>query len=193
MIDHLGIQKHYREFEQVAVPHMPILHNYALHLTKNLEDAKDLVQETFFKAFRAWSGFEAGTNIKGWLYQIMRNSYINLYRKNQREPRKTDYNDDQLYRTVSQPGSFDPQILRGKSYNEIFEDEVAHSIDLLPDDFKTVVLLSDYEDLSYEEIADIVDCPIGTVRSRLHRARRQLQKSLSHYAKDNGFIMNQSD
>jgi len=177
------------EFEQTAIPHMDVLRHHALHLTRNSEDANDLVQETYLKAFRSWHSYEKGTNIKGWLYQIMKNSYINLYRKKVKEPRKIEYSDIHFHHTGNPFGELDLRQFDGKSYDNIFEDEVAHSFQSLPLDFKTVLLLSDYEDLSYEEIAHIVDCPIGTVRSRLHRGRRHLQKRLFDYASRNGYIM----
>ncbi len=174
-------------FEKIALPHMNMLYSYALHLTMNSDNAKDLLQDTYLKAFRFWDKYEEGTNIKGWLYQIMKNSYINFYRKKTKEPRKIEY-DENLYGhhaagKADGIGSFKTH----KSYEDLFEDEIYSSINSLPQDFKTVVLLSDLEDLSYEEIAKIVKCPIGTVRSRLHRGRRQLQKKLFDYAKGHGF------
>jgi RNA polymerase sigma-70 factor (ECF subfamily) len=189
MMNSPEVLKNYQEFEQTAVPHMAALHNYALHLTMNSDDAKDLVQDTYLKAMRFWNRYESGTNIKAWLYQIMKNSYINLYRKKVKEPRKVEYNEDQFHHYINQVGSFDPKHFTDKSYNEIFEDEIARSIESLSKEFQTVVLLSDYEDLSYEEIADMIDCPIGTVRSRLHRGRKQLQNKLLNYAYRNGYIL----
>jgi RNA polymerase sigma-70 factor, ECF subfamily len=116
----LSIQK---DFEQTAIPHMQILYNYALRLTMNSENAKDLLQDTYMKAFRYWNNFEKDTNIKAWLYQIMRNLYINQYRKKIKEPKKVEYDEDQFYYKMSQQGSFDPKYLKAKSYDEIFEDE----------------------------------------------------------------------
>jgi RNA polymerase sigma-70 factor (ECF subfamily) len=179
-----------KDFEQTALPHMDMLRNYALHLTMNSENANDLLQDTYLKAFRFWNDFEKGTNIKAWLYQIMKNSYINQYRKKVKEPKKIEYNENQFYyKSSHHEVSFVPHNLKTKLYNEIFEDEITCSLERLTKDFKTVVLLSDFEEFSYEEIANILECPIGTVRSRLHRGRKQLQKELFGYACQNRYIM----
>jgi RNA polymerase sigma-70 factor (ECF subfamily) len=179
-------------FEQTALPHMPILHTYAFHLTMNSENAKDLLQETYLKAYRFWDNFEKGTNIKAWLYCIMKNSYLNLYRKEVKEPKKVEYQEYHLPYNTSQETSFDHKYLVKKKYNEIFDDEITRSIESLDDSFRDILVLSDVEGLTYEEIAKIVHCPIGTVRSRLHRSRKLLQKKLFMYAKDNRHILQES-
>lgn len=191
MMNSTKILKDQTDFEQTAIPLMDILYNYALHLTMNSENAKDLLQDTYLKAFRFWDSYEKGTNIKAWLSEIMKNSYINQYRKNVKAPKEVEYDENQFFYKISQQVSFDPKYLHTKSYDEIFEDEITRSLDTLTKDFKTAVLLSDFEDFSYEEIANIINCPIGTVRSRLHRGRKQLQKKLFNYAKGNGYIMKQ--
>ncbi len=178
----------YKDFEETVVSLMSTLNNYALHLTMNSEDAKDLLQETYLKAFRFWHMYESGTNIKAWLYQIMKNSYINIYRKKVKEPRKVEYNEGQFYKAIDGSDNFDPKFYRGKKYDDIFEDEITSTLNSLPEDFKNIVLLSDYEDLTYKEIAEILNCPIGTVRSRLHRGRKQMQKKLYDFVRDNGYI-----
>ena len=182
MEDHQG-------FEQSAIPHMPLLRGYALHLTNNSENAKDLLQDTYLKAYRFWNNYEEGTNIKAWLYQIMKNSYINNYRKKVREPNKVEYDENRFCYKTFHDGSFDHTYLKVKHSDEMFEDEIAHSLESLPHAFKTVIILSDVEELIYAEIAQIVACPVGTVRSRLHRGRKMLQKRLFNYAKDNGYII----
>ncbi len=181
-----------RIFEKTALPHMTILHAYALHLTMNSEHAKDLLQETYLKAYRFWGNFEKGTNIKAWLYCIMKNSYINFYRKEIKEPKKVEYQEYHLPYSTTQEASFDKKHLPEKTYDEIFGDEIARSIESLKDSFKNIILLSDVEGLTYKEIAKVIDCPVGTVRSRLYRGRSQLRKKLFKYAKKNGYILQES-
>ena len=181
MADHRG-------FEDIALQHMTTLHAYALHLTMNSNNAKDLLQDTYLKAYKFWSHFEQGTNIKAWLYRIMKNSYINFYRKEIREPQKIEYQEYHLPCNTKQDGSAGQKHLLEKPYNEIFGDEIADSIESLNGLFRDILILSDVEGLTYKEIADIVDCPIGTVRSRLNRGRKQLRKQLFTYAQKNGYI-----
>jgi RNA polymerase sigma factor, sigma-70 family len=176
-------------FEQTALPHITILHTYALHLTMNSENAKDLLQDTYLKAYRFWGNFEKGTNVKAWLYCIMKNSYINRYRKEKKEPKNVQYEECNLPHNTIQETSFGQKYLLEKPYDEIFEDEIARSIDSLKDSFRNIIILSDIEGHTYKEIANIVDCPIGTVRSRLYRSRKQLRKKLFNYAKENGYIL----
>ena len=178
----------HHSFEQTAVPHMAVMHNYAMHLTNNPESAKDLLQDTYLKAYRFWSNFEKGTNIKAWLYQIMKNSHINNYRKKNKEPKNIEYDDSRTCHKTTHDGLFDLSHLKKTQYNEIFEDEVAQSIESLPITFRTVIILSDVEEFTYAEIARMVACPVGTVRSRLHRGRKVLQKRLSNYALAQGYI-----
>lgn len=183
------IEKH-KEFEREAVPHMDILYNYALRMTGNQDDASDLLQETFMKAYRFWDKYEKGTNIRAWLFRIMKNSYINRYRKETKEPDTVDYDKIQNYYSVIRDESTDPNDLQEKIFGGLFEDAVAHAIESLPEDFRTVVILCDIEGLTYEEISEFVDCPIGTVRSRLHRGRRMLRAKLLEYAKKRGYVTN---
>jgi RNA polymerase sigma-70 factor (ECF subfamily) len=182
----------YNNFEHTALPHMAVLHNYAFYLTMNSENAKDLLQDTYIKAYRFWNNFEKGTNVKAWLYQIMKNSYINCYRKETREPKKVEYKEyHSPYNTIKET-SFAHKHVLNKTYDEIFGDEIARSLKSLNDSFRDVIVLSDVEGLSYEEIANTVDCPIGTVRSRLHRGRKLLRKRLFEYARENRYISNKS-
>jgi RNA polymerase sigma-70 factor, ECF subfamily len=182
----------HREFEQEAVPHMDILYNYALRMTSNADDANDLVQETFLKAYRFWDKYEKGTNIRAWLFRIMKNSYINRYRKETKEPETVDYNDIQNFYNTIRYESADPNDLQETIFGGLLEDDVARAIESLPEDFRTVVILCDIEGLSYEEISDFVHCPIGTVRSRLHRGRKMLRAKLYRYASDHGYVKKSS-
>ncbi len=178
----------HEEFVREAVPQMEILYNYALRMTANPDDANDLVQETFLKAYRFWDKYEKGTNIRAWLFRIMKNSYINRYRKETKEPETVDYNDIQNFYNTIRYESSDPNDLQEKIFGGLLEDDVARAIESLPEDFRTVVILCDIEGLSYEEIAEFVDCPIGTVRSRLHRGRKILREKLLRFAKDHGYV-----
>ncbi len=183
-------QAKHQEFQQEAIPHMDILYNYALRMTSNPDDAHDLVQETFLKAYRFWDKYEKGTNIKAWLFRILKNSYINRYRKETKEPDTVDYEDIQnFYHTIRYQSS-DPNDLQEKIFGGLLEDDVARALESLPEDFRTVVILCDIEGLTYEEIAEFVDCPIGTVRSRIHRGRKMLRVKLFDYAKKRGLVTN---
>jgi len=167
---------------------MDVLYNFALRTTGNEDDARDLLQETFLKAYRFWDKYEKGTNIRAWLFRIMKNSYINRYRKETKEPDKVDYEDIENFYNVIRAESTDPNDLQEQLYGNLLGDEVTKALQSLPDDFRTVVILCDIEGLTYEEIAEFVECPIGTVRSRLHRGRKLLQEKLFEYAKQQGMI-----
>ncbi len=177
-----------KKFEEEAIPHMQFLYNFAYRMTGNEEDAKDLVQETYMKAFRFWEQYEPGTNIKAWLFKIMKNSYINKYRKAAKEPGKVDYEEVKNFYETVRDESFETSDLQEHIFENIFEDEVIEALNKLPDEFRTVVILADIEGQSYEEIADFLDIPIGTVRSRLHRGRKMLRKELFEFAKKKGYI-----
>ena len=180
--------KLYKEFEQEALPHMDALYNFALRMTGDGDDANDLVQDTFLKAFRFFDKFEKGTNCKAWLFRIMKNTFINSYRKKTKEPDKVDYEDvEKFYETVK-PSSTDSAHLEKEIYDNLLDDEITSAIASLPDDFKTVIILSDIEGFTYDEIGDFVDCPVGTVRSRLHRARKMLFAKLYKYANEKGYV-----
>lgn len=181
-----------QEFEKEALPHMDILYNYALRMTGNSDDADDLVQESYLKAFRFWDKYEKGTNIRAWLFRIMKNTYINNYRRETKEPDKVNYDDIANFYNTIRDHFTDENDLQEKIYGGLLEDEVTNAIESIPEDFRTVIILSDIEGLSYEEIAEFVDCPIGTVRSRLHRGRKMLQTTLSNYAKKRGYVSEKS-
>ncbi len=182
--------KKQREFEDTAMEHTDALYRTALRMTKNTKDAEDLVQETLLKAFRFFDRFEKGTNIKAWLFKIMMNIFINDYRQKSKKPTSMSYedvDDNYLYHQLkfqkSEGG--DPE---GTLFSRIFDDDVKKAIEELPDDFRIVVVLAFLEEFSYQEIAEIAGLQLGTVKSRLHRGRKLLQKSLWDYAVRNGFL-----
>lgn len=178
----------YEDFEREAVPHMDALYNFALKMTGDSDEADDLVQETYLKAFRFFDKFEKGTNCKAWLFRIMKNTYINKYRKETKEPDKVDYEDVENFYENVKPSSTDSAHLEKDIYDNLLDDELSEAINSLPEDFKTVVILCDIEGFTYEEIADFIDVPVGTVRSRLHRARKMLFTKLQKYASERGYI-----
>jgi RNA polymerase sigma-70 factor (ECF subfamily) len=171
---------------------MDLLFNFALRTAGNESDAQDLLQETFLKAFRFWDKYEKGTNIRAWLFRIMKNSYINRYRKVSREPDTVDYDNVENFYDSIRHDSKDTADLQQKMFGGLLGDEVTAALQELPVDFRTVVILSDIEELTYEEIADFLNCPIGTVRSRLHRGRKMLQKQLVGYAQSKGVVSEES-
>jgi RNA polymerase sigma-70 factor, ECF subfamily len=176
-----------RDFDAEAVPHMKLLYNYAMRMTGDHLDADDLLQDTYMRAFRFFHKFEKGTNCKAWLFRIMKNCYINKYRKNKKEPTKVDYEDVQNFYDSIKADVIEPNDLEHKVFSNLLDDDLINALNSLQDDYKTVVILCDLEGLSYEEIAEFLDCPIGTVRSRLHRGRKILQKKLTGYAKSRGY------
>ncbi len=177
-----------RAFEKEALPHTELLYNYALRMTNNPEDANDLLQETFLKAYRFWDKYEQGTNIRAWLFRIMKNSYINRYRKETKEPQSVAYEEVEGFFSSIRHESVPPNDLQENVLGNLLDDDVASAVADLPEDFRTVVILCDIESLSYEEIAEFVDIPLGTVRSRLHRGRKLLRDRLMEYAKKRGYV-----
>ncbi|MEO8447520.1 MAG: sigma-70 family RNA polymerase sigma factor [bacterium] len=182
-----ALKQRKKDFDAEAMPHMNLLHNYAYKITGNQLDADDLLQETFLRAFRFFDKFEKGTNCKAWLFRIMKNLFINKYRKNQKEPGKVDYGEIENFFDNIRSEKIDSTDLQQKVFSNLLDDDMTNALNSLQDDFKTVVILCDLEGLSYEEIADFVQCPIGTVRSRLHRGRKMLQQKLYNYAKTRGY------
>src|SRR3989339_1265206 len=182
------LQLLYADFQREAVPHMNAVFNFALRMTGDEDDADDLVQETYLKAFRFFDKFEKGTNCKAWLFRILKNSFINDYRKTTKEPNKVDYDDIQNFYENIKADEVETQHYEEDAFANLLDDEISKAISELPEDFRTVVILSDIEGFTYEEIADFVDIPVGTVRSRLHRARKMLYVQLFDYAKDKGFV-----
>lgn len=178
------------EFEQVAMPMADALYGAALRMTRDPARAEDLVQETFMRAYRFWHKFEKGTNVKAWLFRIQTNIFINHYRKRQTEQRVMDDRevDDLLNRYEVDQQSAMPLETRDAFLTHMLGDEVMAALDELPYDFRMAVLLADMHSLSYKEIAEILDCPVGTVMSRLHRARKMLQAKLFDYAVQRGVV-----
>ena len=178
----------YADFQREAVPHMNAVFNFALRMTGDEDDANDLVQETYLKAFRFFDKFEKGTNCKAWLFRILKNSYINDYRKAVKEPNKVDYEDVQNFYENVKSDEIDSKHYEQDAFSNLLDDEITKVLSALPEDFRTAIILSDIEGFTYEEIADFVDIPVGTVRSRLHRARKMLYAQLYDYAKDKGYV-----
>jgi RNA polymerase sigma-70 factor (ECF subfamily) len=179
--------KKHREFERETLPHTGLLYNYALRMTNRPADAEDLLQETFLKAYRFWDKYEQGTNIRAWLFRIMKNSYINRYRKETKEPAMVDYGEVEPYYATVRADSADANDLQETVYGNLLDDDVSGAVAALPEDFRTVVILCDIEGLSYEEIAEFINIPLGTVRSRLHRGRKLLRDRLLTYARKRGY------
>jgi len=180
------------EIEEEALKQVDALYRTALRMTRNPQDAEDLVQETYFRAFRSAHQFQRGTNLRAWLFKILTNSFINQYRKRARKPLSNsleDVEDFYLYSHLVdsglQPDSPDPEAT---VIDQFAEAEVIQSLERLPIEFRQVVLLADVEGFSYKEIAEIVGIPVGTVMSRLHRGRRRLQKELWDYAVTSGYL-----
>ncbi len=177
-------------FERTALPFLDQLYSAGLRLTRNPADAEDLVQETFVKAFAAFHQFEEGTNLKAWLYRILTNTYINIYRKKQREPQQhgvDEIEDWSLARAAGHTAAGLPSA-ETQALDHLPDSDVKEALAALPDDFRMAVYYADVEGFSYKEIAEIMGTPIGTVMSRLHRGRKALQKSLYSYALDRGVI-----
>ena len=175
-------------FKSEAIPHMDALYNGALKMAYNEEDAKDLVQETYFKAFRFFDQFEPGTSCKAWLYKILKNTFINKYRKNKKQPEHVDFNSvEPFVDLVKDKQHFDSNPLDKSILNNYLSDEINEALSKLSYEFRMILILSDIEGFSYKEIADIMNCPIGTIRSRLFRARKMMFKLLSKYAKQEGY------
>jgi RNA polymerase sigma-70 factor, ECF subfamily len=176
-------------FEREALVHLDSLYRVALRLTGNPAEADDLVQETMLKAYRAWHQFERGTNAKGWLLTILRHAFINEYRRRTRHPETVDIDAIEPFSVFQEVQDDDPQ---GTFFDRIVDDEVLQAIDTLPEQFRETVVLSDVEGMSYDEIARVLEVPVGTVKSRLFRARRLLQQKLYDYAVDQGYIKGSS-
>jgi RNA polymerase sigma factor (sigma-70 family) len=174
-------------FNNEFLPHINSMYNFGYRLTFDQDDAKDLVQDTYLKAYRFIESFQKGTNAKAWLFRILKNSFINDYRKKTKEPSKVDYQEVEAYYNSE---DVDRQItpdLRVESLKDMIGDEISNALNSLDVDFRTVIILCDLEGFKYEEMAKILDIPIGTVRSRLHRARNLLKEKLSEYAKSMGY------
>ncbi len=178
----------YRIFDKEFMPHIDSMYNFAFRLTNDEDDANDLVQDTYMKSFRFINSFQEGTNAKAWLFRILKNSFINDYRKKSKEPSKVDYQEVETVYNSTEDAEFESTSdLRIEAVQDMIGDEVAMALNGLPVDFRTVIILCDIEGFTYEEMAKILDIPIGTVRSRLHRARNLLKEKLRSYAKSMGY------
>ncbi len=181
------------EFEREAIPHMAALYTFAVRMTRDEDDASDLVQETYLKAYRFFDKFERGTNCKAWLFRILKNSYINRFRKSSKAPDTVEYDVIEEFYDTIRDSSVETSVLEEQVFSQALDDEVSAALNRLPDEFRTVIILCDIENLTYEEIAEFIDCPIGTVRSRLHRARKILAAQLASYARERGFEVDSED
>ena len=177
-------------FERDVLPLLPSLYGAALRMTRNPADAEDLVQDTYLRAFRGFGGFTEGTNLKAWLYRILTNSFINTYRKKQRQPQIVEGPDD-----IEEWYLFDKlgaQNVQDSAEDEVLDrlpdSDVKEALESIPENFRIPVLLADVEGFSYKEIADIMETPIGTVMSRLHRGRKALEKALWETARERGLV-----
>ncbi|HEX5695294.1 MAG TPA: sigma-70 family RNA polymerase sigma factor [Acidimicrobiia bacterium] len=180
------------DFERDAMQYTRQLYSAAMRMTRNPSDAEDLVQETFLKAYRAYHTFEEGTNLKAWLYRILTNTYINKYRKDTRRPSEVDLGsveDLYLYRRIGSEESAEAaRTTEDRVLEGLVESDIKKAVEDLPENFRLPVLLADLEGFSYKEIAEILDIPIGTVMSRLHRGRKAMQKSLWEFAMKRGLV-----
>jgi RNA polymerase sigma-70 factor (ECF subfamily) len=180
------------QFAEQAMPFAPQLYSAALRMTRNGADAEDLVQETYLKGYRSFATFEEGTNLRAWLFRILTNTYINAYRAKQRRPEETELDtieDFYLYRRI---GGIEEALAARSAEDELMDvftdDEVKQALEDLPESFRLPVLLADVEGFSYKEIAEMLEIPIGTVMSRLHRGRKAMQKALYEFAEERGLV-----
>jgi RNA polymerase sigma-70 factor (ECF subfamily) len=178
------------DFEAAAMPFVDSLYNTAFRMTRNSEDAQDLVQETYFKAYRHYDKFQEGTNFKAWLFKILKNSFINNYRKKQSRPLQTDFAEiedvfenrlsDEAPRKIKSP---EEEFLK-----DVLDEDVQKAMDELPVDYRMAIVLADLEGFSYKEIAEILEVPLGTVMSRLYRGRKLLEHTMLEYAREHGYL-----
>ena len=172
------------------MPYLDPLYNAAYRMARNPQDAEDLVQETYLKAYKYYDKFEEGTNLKAWLFKILKNTFINSYRKKQQAPPKADFADiEESFETIVRDDSGQQaRTPEEELLEKVLDEDVQHAIEELPHDYRMVVLLADLEGFSYKEIADILEIPVGTVMSRLYRGRRLLEEALLKYARGHGYI-----
>ncbi len=183
----LSLPERQKMFVNEFLPFVDALYNFAYRLVLNEDDANDLVQDSYLKAFRFFDSYQPGTNAKAWMFRILKNSFINDFRKKSKEPGKIDYNEVEKTYNSDEVQSNRTVDLRVETEKDRIGDEIANALNNLDVDFRTAVILCDIEGFTYEEMAKILDIPIGTVRSRLHRARNLLKEKLKDYAKTMGY------
>lgn len=186
-----------RDFEEIALPYLNSIYRAALYMARSTQKAEDLAQETYLRAYKAFDSFEKGSNCKAWLFKILKNTFINMYRKDVKSPATLQYEEIEnfyLYDKMASNQSTDIDLSKEpERIKEFIGEEVNAALESLPDEFKETVILSDIEGFTYEEISGITGLPIGTVKSRLYRARKQLQKNLWDYAVKRGLIKNKKE
>jgi len=183
------------DFEAAAMPFVDSLYNTAYRMTRNAEDAEDLVQESYLKAYKYYDKFQEGTNFKAWLFKILKNTFINNYRRRQQRPPQSDFAEieesfetqvsDEVRRRIKSP---EEELLE-----DVLDEDVQRALDELPTDYRMAVLLADLEGFSYKEIAEILELPVGTVMSRLYRGRKLLEASMLSYARDHGYLRDNAE
>jgi RNA polymerase sigma-70 factor (ECF subfamily) len=188
--------QHGWDFEAAAMPFVDSLYNTAYRMARNAEDAEDLVQEAYLKAYKYYDKFQEGTNFKAWLFKILKNTFINKYRKQQQQPLHAAF--DEIEDAFESHLRSDPRLSPMPNPEEellesVLDEHVQKALADLPDDYRMVVLLADLEDFSYKEIADILDIPVGTVMSRLYRGRRMLESAMLHYARSHNYLAEGED
>ncbi len=177
------------DFEAAAIPYLDGLYNMAFRLTHNAEDAEDLIQETYFKAYKHYDKFEAGTNLKAWLYRIMKNTFINGYRKRQSQPPQSTFSEiEGSFENLIEAGDGQVKTPEQEFLAKVLDEDVQLALDALREDYRMVILLVDLEGFSYKEAASILEVPVGTVMSRLYRGRRMLEQVLLEYARNHGYL-----
>jgi RNA polymerase sigma-70 factor, ECF subfamily len=178
------------DFNSLVMPYLDGLYNTAYRMTRNREDAEDLVQETYFKAYKYYDKFEEGTNLKAWLFKILKNTFINNYRRKKLEPATVDFAgiEDGFEKIVRSDPSSGPRDPEAEALSRVLDRDIQGALESLPPDYRLVVILADLEDFSYKEIAKILDCPVGTVMSRLYRGRKLLESTLLRYAREHGYL-----
>ena len=180
-------EQRYKIFESEFLPHIEAMYNFAFRITYDEDMAKDLLQDTYYKAFKFIDSFHEGKNAKAWLFRILKNSFINEFRKKNKEPSMVDYQEVETYYNSDDVNEVITSDLRVEVLQDMIGDEVSNALNALAVDFRIVIILCDLEGFTYEEMSKILDIPIGTVRSRLHRARNLLREKLKTYAKSMGF------